>query len=167
MPSLAWRLARLSSLVAAVVLLAACPRTPVVQLWGARVAYPSPQGIAMDMFLRVNNDNPYDVEVRNVDVHVTIADRYRLPPTRYSPQQWLRAGHSTIVRVPVVVPWALVTPLLSTSVGSPSIKYRAVGVADVSAVRAIGFQKNNYPVDEEGAVSRLELLVAAGRGAGM
>jgi len=98
---------------------------------------------------------------------VIIAGRYRLPPLQYDPNKWLPAYRSTTVEVPLTVPWALVGPLLSTSVGSTTIKYRVVGLVDVTAVRMLGIRHNDYGLDEEGEVSRMELLMAASRGAGM
>lgn len=151
-------------LVLVVLLLGGCVSKPVVELHSARLAMATPQGIGMDVFLRVNNENSFDVQVRNVNVNVVIAGRFQLPPVQFSPNQWLAADKSTLVRVPMVVPWPMVAPLLAATVGSKTITYRARGTADVTAVRMLGIQRNDYPVNEKGELSRAALVAAAGRG---
>ena len=142
-----------------------CFPTPVLELHSARIWSASPQGVRLNVYLKVNNENPFDVQVRNVRANVVIAGRYRLPPLQYDPNKWLPAYRSTTVEVPLTVPWALVGPLLSTSVGSNTIKYKVVGLVDVTAVRMLGIRHNDYGLDEDGEVSRMELLMAASRGA--
>jgi len=157
-----WR--TLSWLVLLALALSGCVSKPVVELHSARLAMASPQGIGMDVFLRVNNENAFDVQVRNVNVNVVIAKRFALPPVQFSPNQWLPADKSTLVRVPMVVPWPMVAPLLSATIGSKVITYRARGTADVTAVRMLGIQRNDYPLNEEGELSRSALVAAASRG---
>lgn len=156
----------LTSACILVVLLASsgCVSKPVVELHSARLAAASPRGVGFDVFLKVNNDNAFDVQVRNVNVNVVIAKRFALPAVQFCPNVWLPADKSTLVRVPMVLPWTMVPPLLAATVGSKMIPYRARGTADVTAVRMLGIQRNDYPVDEEGELSRGALVVAAGRG---
>ena len=142
-----------------------CPSKPVLELHSARLQSATPTGVGLDVYMRVNNENAFDVQIRNVRANVTIAQRYVLPPIQYNPDQWLGANQSTLVRVPMVVPWHLVAPLVSTTAGSDTIGYRVTGLADVTAVRMLGIEANDYELDEQGAVSRAELLLAAGRGA--
>jgi uncharacterized membrane protein YuzA (DUF378 family) len=158
------RLRHALALALTVLLLSACPSKPVLELHSARLQSASPQGIGFQIELRVNNDNAFDVKIRNVRASVIIAGRYPLPQLQYNPDQWLGAGQTTIVRVPMVVPWNLVTPLMATTAGSTQISYHVRGLADVTAVRLLGIEKNDYPIDEEGTVSRAELVVAAARG---
>jgi hypothetical protein len=158
------RLRHALALALTVLLLSACPSKPVLELHSARLQSASPQGIGFQIELRVNNDNAFDVKIRNVRASVIIAGRYPLPQLQYNPDQWLGAGQTTIVRVPMVVPWNLVTPLMATTAGSTHISYHVRGLADVTAVRLLGIEKNDYPIDEEGTVSRAELVVAAARG---
>jgi hypothetical protein len=57
-----------------------------------------------------------------------------------------------------------VTPLVQTTVSSPTIKYRMVGYADVTATRALEIDFDDYKFDQVGGFSRAELVMAAGRG---
>jgi LEA14-like dessication related protein len=143
-----------------------CPVKPVAELYGVRVQSVSPAGIQLDMTMKVNNYNIFDVKVRNVRCAVTIAERFRLPPIVYNPDTWLGANASTIVHVPVTMPWTLVWPMINTTVGSNVLGYRTAGVVDITAVRMLGIQVNDYQFDDEGSVSRFELLTAAMRGMG-
>ena len=159
--------ARLLLLVLLLPLLLGCPSKPVLELHGARLQSATPMGIGMTLIMRVNNDNAFDVKVRHVRVSAIIGRRYQLPMIRYNPEIWLPAGRSTQVPVPVVIPWHLVGPLIATTAGSNYIDYRVRGAVDVTAVRMLGIQRNDYAVDDEGRVSRMQLLAAAGRGAGI
>jgi hypothetical protein len=140
-----------------------CVSKPVLEVHSAWLRSASPEGVGLDLYLQVNNANAFDVQVRDVRARVTIADRFPLPPLRFSPEQWLPAGRSTLLRVPMTVPWAIIPQLLSLTVESKSIDYRVEGAADVTAVRMLGIQRNDYPIDEEGSMSRLDLVRAAGR----
>jgi hypothetical protein len=51
-------------------------------------------------------------------------------------------------------------------VGSATIDYQVTGLADVTAVRMLGIRSNDEKIDEEGTISRMELLMVAGRGIG-
>jgi hypothetical protein len=146
---------------ATALLLPACVSKPKMQLHHAEVRAAGPQGIAMDIFLRVNNDNSFDVQVRNVRVQTVLQGRYPLPPVAYSPNQWLPADSSTIVVAPVLIPWHLVAPLLAETAASPAISYHVRGEADVTAIRSLGIKSDNYPVDEQGSVPRIAVLQAA------
>ena len=141
-----------------------CVREPSMELHGARLQLLDDRGLAIELTMRVHNSNSFDVQIRNVRADVTLAKRYRLPQVTVSPNQWLPAGETTLVRVPVSVPWELVLPMLQTTLLSPNITYRAVGVADVSATRALEIDVDDYAIDREGTVSRDELVAAAIRG---
>jgi len=97
-----------------------------------------------------------------VNVRVVIGGRYTLPPVIYSPNQWLPAGENTYVRVPMLIPYQLIPRLLQETVSSPVIQYRVQGIADVTATRLFGVQRDNFPVDEMGSVGRRDLAMAAG-----
>ena len=112
----------------------------------------------MVVVVRVNNQNSFDVPVRNGRVNVVLADRVRLPPMAYSPNQWLPADGTTLVRVPMLIPWGAIPPLLAATVSSSIIPYRVQGEADVTAIRSLGIRRDNYPVDEEGEIPRIALL---------
>ena len=142
----------------------ACVSKPVLELHSARVTSASPAGVGMTLLMRVNNENSFDVKVRNVRAHVTIANGFQLPPVYYNPERWLPAGESTIVPVPVVVPWPLIGPLASMTIRSPTIHYRVTGLVDVTAVRLLGIESDDHRLDEHGSISRHALIQAAGRG---
>jgi LEA14-like dessication related protein len=144
--------------------LTGCVSDPVMELYGARVTYASPAGLGMDMTMKVTNPNVFDVHVRNVSVRVVLAERWGLPPIQIDPNQWLRAGGATIVHVPVVIPWNLITPLIAATASSNTVKYNMKGSADLVVTRAFGFSFKRYGLDEDGEFTRGQLLMAAGRG---
>lgn len=141
-----------------------CFSDPSMKLYGARITGASLNGVGMTMTMSVHNDNSFDIMVRDVRADVMLAKRYRLPTVVVSPNVWLPANRSTMVQVPLVVPWQLVTPLLQTSVGSQMIEYRAWGSANVTATRALELDFDDYKLDQEGKFYRSELMMAAGRG---
>jgi hypothetical protein len=143
---------------------AGCVSKPVLQLHSARVDSASPMGVGVTLLMKVNNDNVFDVQVRNVRASVVIANRFRLPPIHYNPARWMPANGTALVPVPVVIPWTMIGPLLGTTAGSVSVTYRVTGLADVTAVRSLGFETNDYELDERGAISREALVMAATRG---
>jgi hypothetical protein len=155
---------RFALVLSFVAVLGGCPKPPAMQLYGARIQAPSPLGVHMVLTMKVKNHYPVDLQIRNVRAAVVIARHYQLPPIVHSPNQWLPAGTATFVQVPVTIPWHIVTPLLATTVASHIIGYQVQGFADVTAVRAIGIDRDDFTVDENGSVSRFDLVMAAGRG---
>lgn len=141
-----------------------CVREPSMDLHSARLKMLDGRGLAIELTLSVHNANGFDIQLRNIRADVTLADRYRLPRVTVSPNQWLLAGETTLVRVPVLVPWEMVLPMLQTSLSSPDIPYRAVGAADVTATSALEIDVDDYAIDRRGTVSRDDLLAAALRG---
>ena len=141
--------------------LAGCVSKPQMKLNHAEISSAGPAGIGMDVYLTVTNDNSFDVQVRNVRVQTTLQGRWTLPPMSYSPNQWLPANGTTIVRAPVIIPWPLVAPLLAETAMSPTISYHVTGAADVTAIRSIGIKSDNYPVDETRMIPRVAVLQAA------
>jgi hypothetical protein len=144
-------------------LLGGCVTKPAVRLDHAALRSASLRGVGLDIFLEINNKNSYDIEIRNVRADVVIAGRYPLAPLDIQPNQWLPADESTLVRVPIVIPWAIIPPLVSETVGSEEISYRVKGSADVTAVRMLGIERDNYPLNEGGSVSRQALIRMAQR----
>ena len=138
----------------ALVSVAGCVSKPVVSLHHAEVRAASLSGIGLEVFLKVDNSNAYDVQVRSVHAVVTIAGKYTLDPIDIAPAQWLGSNSSTLVSVPLQIPWTLIPALISETLGSPEVKYHVTGTADVTAVRALMIEKNNYPVDEDGVLPR-------------
>ena len=142
-------------------LLPSCVSKPQMELHHAEIRSAGPAGIGLQVFLRVNNQNSFDVQVRNVRVQTTMAGRWTLPPVAYSPNQWLPADGTVIVQAPVIIPWTLVVPLMGETAMSDRIEYRVRGEADVTAIRSLGIRSDNYPVDETGSVPRVAILQAA------
>jgi len=142
-------------------ILPGCVSKPKMEIHHAEVRNAGPGGIGMEVFLRVNNQNSFDVQVRNVRGQATLAGRWTLPPVNYSPNQWLPADGSTIVSAPCLIPWPLVGPLLAETAMSANITYRFRGEADVTAIRSLGIRSDNYPVDENGQIPRQAVLQAA------
>lgn len=163
------RVMRTSRMVLMIALLwtaTGCFSKPVASLHSVKVRAFGPQGVGLDMVMQVRNDNLFDVQVREVRCSVLVAEEFRLPAINYNPQQWLPAGRSTYVHVPVVVPWPMVTPMLAHTVGSDTVEYQVRGWVDVTAVRLLGIRRNDHPFDDDGEVSRAQLLQAAVRGMG-
>jgi LEA14-like dessication related protein len=138
-----------------------CVHKPTVQLDRAQVSNVSLYGVGLDVLVRVNNTNSFDVMVRDVNAQVTINNKYSLAPMRLSPNQWLASDKTTLVAVPVVIPWTVVPGLLAETIGRDTLTYRVTGTADVTATKLLQVQRNNHPLNEEGKLSRAALLSAA------
>jgi hypothetical protein len=141
-----------------------CVTKPLVTVHHAEVRGLSPGGLGMLVFLEVRNENSYDVQIRNVHVDVAFGRGYGLGPIDYAPNQWLPAKQTTLVPVPLAIPWALVPVLVGETVGTYAIPYHVKGSADVTATQWGKFERDNYPVDENGSVPR-QMVVDAARNA--
>lgn len=140
-----------------------CAKEPTLRLHHAELRSASFHGIGLDIYVQVDNPNSYDVRIRNVRAQVAIGRRYELPPLSFSPNQWLPAGEKTLVRIPMLIPFPLVPRILEETVTSPVILYSVRGSADVTAVRLLGIERDNYPLNQESAIPRHELVAAAAR----
>ena len=143
---------------------AGCVSKPVISLHHAEVRAASLSGIGLEVFLKVENENAYDVKVRTVHAQVTIAGKYKLDPIDIAPDQWLGSNSSTLVSVPLSIPWTLIPALISETLGTPEVKYHVTGTADVTAVRALMIEKNDYPIDEDGVLPRQVFVEASPAG---
>ena len=159
------RLLIAAALVMAVTTSTGCITEPTMKLYSAAIRGGNTQGVQMNITMTVRNDNSFDIMVRNVTVNVTLAGRHRLPTVVHAPNTWLPADKTTLVSVPVVVPWNQVAPILATTALTPEVTYHAVGNADVTATRALEIDVNAYELSEEGTFSRSDLVAAALRGA--
>src|SRR5690349_17032563 len=128
-PTLALCLAALTSA-------AGCVRGPSVSVHHADVKSGAPDGLGVVVYLAVENGNDFDVEIRRVRARVTMEGKYHLAPVDVSPNKWLRANKTTLVAVPMSIPWDVVPRLISSSAGSSSIAYNVRGTADVTAGRS-------------------------------
>jgi LEA14-like dessication related protein len=141
--------------------LAGCVKKPTVQLDSAQIAGVGLVGVSMNVVVRVNNTNSFDVMVREINAQMTINNRYTLSPIVTSPNVWLASDKTTLVSLPMVIPWTVVPGLLSETLGKDTISYHVQGTADVTATRLLQVQKNNHPINEDGTVSRAAILAAA------
>ena len=139
----------------------ACVQQPVVTVHHAELRGISTYGLGVSIILQIRNDNAYDVQVRNVHCNVTFGRGYTLGPIDFGPNQWLPAGQTTLVAVPVSVPWNLLPALASETAGSFAIPYHVRGAADVTATRTFGIERDNYPIDEGGSIPRQMVIDAA------
>lgn len=155
------RTANITGVAAGSLMGVACVSKPQMTLHHAEIRTASPLGITMEVFFTVFNDNSFDVEVRNVRVQTVLQSRYTLPAIQYSPNTWLPSDRSVLVSAPVIIPWALVPPLLAETISFPEIKYHVKGSADVTATRSMKVKSDNYPVEESGSIPRFAVLQAA------
>jgi len=141
--------------------LAGCVQRPTMTIHHAEVQGVSTYGVTVNIVLQVQNDNSYDVQIRRVHCNVTIGRGYVLGPIDFQPNQWLPSNRVTYVTVPVTIPWSLVPALVMETNGSYAIAYTVKGSADVTATRAFGIERDNYPIDEGGIVPRQTVVDAA------
>ncbi|MBX3189820.1 MAG: LEA type 2 family protein [Labilithrix sp.] len=148
-------------------LTAGCVSKPTMRLnraeiSGFRVAFPPSVGVVMTMVVDVYNPNSYDVAIRAMRGQVVLADRYTLP-IDFRPGGegvWLASKQTTTVRVPVTVPVDLALQLLRETYTQPTVPFRVIGKADVTASRTFRFEADDYSVDETGSVSRQQIEIA-------
>ena len=140
-----------------------CVTTPTVNVRDAELRGLSAWGLSVMILLQVRNDNSYDVQVRNVNVNVTFG-RSMVLPVAFALNQWLPSHQTTWISVPVTIPWQSIPGLVAETTGNYAIPYYVRGVADVTATRAFGIERDNYPVDQGGSIPR-QLVVDTARNA--
>jgi hypothetical protein len=142
----------------------ACVHKPTMHLNHAEITgvqvtpIPPTFNIVMTVVVDVYNPNGYDVAVRAMRGQ-TIMAGYSMPVDYRAPGDglWLPSGQTTSVRVPLNIPLPLALSALQQAAMSPTIPYRFVGTADVTATRSLQIEKDNYSVDETGEVTREQL----------
>ncbi len=89
-----------------------------------------------------------------------MANRYPINVNYLAPGDglWLPAKQVTTVRVPLSVPVPLAFQIVQESFMTPVIPYRFQGKADVTATRSFQLEKDDYGIDEEGAVTRDQMM---------
>ena len=138
-----------------------CVQQPVVTVHHAELRGISTYGLGVAIILQIHNENAYDVQIRSVHCNVTFGRGYTLGPIDFGPNQWLPANQSTLVAVPVSVPFQLIPALISETAGAFAIPYHVKGAADVTATRTFGIQRDNYPIDEGGSIPRQTVIDSA------
>lgn len=135
------------------------------ELSGVQLGFPPTVGVLMTIVLDVYNPNSYDVAVRAMRGNATLAQKYNLA-VNWQPGGegvWLASNATTSIRVPVTIPVDLGIQLLRESFSAPTVPFRVVGTADVTATRTFKIEKDNYSVDETGTFSRQQLEMAIPR----
>lgn len=157
------RLLALFVTLLAVLSSASCVEKPTMRIHHAEIQGVAATGIALNVVLAIENSNVYDIQVRTVDVDVSVANR---PAGRFhlDPNLWLNSGKTTLLAVPVVVAWSLLPAILSESLSENVVKYKVQGYADVTATRSLEIEKDAYPINEEGELPRSLFLSLGGQG---
>jgi hypothetical protein len=159
--------ARIALAVAALALGgSACVSKPTMHLNHAEISgvslatLPPSIDVVMTIVLDVYNPNGYDVAVRAVRGQTVMAGRYPINVEYHAPGDglWLPAKQTTSVRVPLSVPMPLAFQLVQESFSAPVIHYHFQGKADVTATRSFKLEKDDYDVDEEGLVTREQMM---------
>jgi Late embryogenesis abundant protein len=147
--------------------LVGCAKKPTMKLDHAEVSgvslgFPPQVGVLMTVVVAVYNPNSYDVAVRAMRGQVVFADKYPLPINFQGPPDgvWLPSDTTTPLRVPVSVPVQLAMQLLQEAMANPQIGFRIQGKADVTATRSLQIEKDDYEVDEKGAITRDQVASA-------
>jgi len=150
---------------------AACVQKPTMKLdhaevSGVRVGFPPALGVLMNIVVAVDNPNSYDVAIRAVRGQVILANTYSLPVNFRAQGNgvWLRSGVTSRVSVPVDIPVQLAIELVRNGMMSPTITYRFIGHADVTATSTLQLEKDDYSVNEWGIMTRQQLAAALGWG---
>jgi hypothetical protein len=152
--------------VVCLVALPGCVTKPTMHLDHAEISgvqlatLPPSLNVVMTLFLDVYNPNGYDVAVRAVRGQTVMAARFPLPVDFRAPGDglWLPAHQHTIVKVPISMPLPLVFQLVQEAMASPLIPYRFEGKADVTATRSLALEKDDYAIDEQGTVTRDQMI---------
>ncbi|MEP7119496.1 MAG: hypothetical protein ABJE95_01245 [Byssovorax sp.] len=170
LPRLA-RVTRALALAGLVVASAACVQKPTMKLdhaeiSGVRVGFPPSLGVLMNIVVAVDNPNSYDIAIRAVRGQVVLANMYTLPVNFRAPNNgvWLRSGVISRMAVPVDIPVQLAVQLLQNGMSMPTISYRFIGHADVTATSTLQLEKDDYSVNEWGIMTRQQLAAALGWG---
>jgi hypothetical protein len=143
----------------------ACVHDPTVTLNHAELngvqmaAFPPRIGILLTVVVDITNPNRFDVAVRGMRGQVVLAEKYPLPINYVPapPGQWLRAGQSTSVRLPIDMPIELAVALLREAFGAPVIGFHVTGVVDVTGSSTFKVDKDNFPVDLRGTMTRQQV----------
>jgi hypothetical protein len=138
-----------------------CATKPTANVHHAEIRGVSPYGLGVEVFLSVRNENSFDIQIRRVRANALIGNRYNMP-VNVTLNRWLSSDNTTIVIVPLSIPWQIVPGLIAESVGSPFIHYRIRGTADVTATRMFGVDRDDFPLDEVGVIPR-DVMIAAAR----
>lgn len=142
------------ALLALAMISGGCARDPSLRLQGANVVKTDLSGVTLNVTLAVRNDNSFDVLVRDLRLEILLDQMHVLPAVQTSPNVWLASDATTLLNIPVVMPWSVVTALRQGT--SPTVSYHARGAANVTASRTLNIDET-YKIDQKGAFARSEL----------
>jgi hypothetical protein len=165
------RVARWRWLVLAIACVApassACVSQPAVTLKTAMLRGPTPAGVAFDAVLAVENDNAFDIQIRAVRANVTVEGVRGVVPVNVAPNAWLASGRTTLVAVPVVIPWGMLPGVAGATLFGPDLKYTVKGFADVTGTRAFEIERDDYEFEDQGKLPRAFVFQAGAGGFGI
>lgn len=126
---------------------------------GVQLGFPPQAAITMTAYVEVRNPNSYDVAVRAVRGTVMLAEKYPLPIDYRTTGEgvWLPSDKTTELRVPIAIPVQLALQLMREAYTQPSIPFRLMGKADVTATRSLKIEKDDYSLDEKGIITREQM----------
>lgn len=127
---------------------------PAVQLRTANLRGATPNGIALDAVLSVENPNVFDVQIRAVRANAKIDKVRGFIPVYVEPNAWIPAGRKVLITVPIIIPWNYLPAILAATVSDSVVTYTVTGNADVTATRAFAIDRDMYKFDEEGEIPR-------------
>jgi LEA14-like dessication related protein len=141
--------------------LTGCVSKPVVSIDHADVQGVGLTGVDMQVFLKVENPNIYDVQIRRVHANVVVAEEVALDPVDITPDIWVPSDDHVLIQVPVSMTWDKVAAIVTATLTMDKVTYHFFGDADVTATRALGIEKDKYPIDDVGEIPRSILLNAS------
>ncbi len=157
----AW--SRAAAILLLLLSLAACVQKPTMKLNHAEITSITPTlppSLEMAVVMDVTNPNSYDVAVRAVRGQVWMADKYPLTVDFHAPPDglWMASGKTTQLRVLLLLPIGLALQIVQEALYTPQIAYRFIGKADVTGTRTFQVEKDDYSIDERGAMTREQLM---------
>ncbi len=134
------------------------------EISGLQLGFPPSVSVVLTSVVDVYNPNSYDVAIRAMRGQITIQNKYTLPLnwTADAGGVWLAANRTTSVRVPVQIPVDIALALARETLMQPTISYRVVGRADVTASRTFKIEKDDYSVSEFGTIQTQQLQLTLG-----
>jgi len=138
-------------------------KNPKIQVAGATLTgldltlKPIGVNLRLELLLRVDNPNDFDLKVRAVRGQVTLAGRQTLP-VQLSPDTWLPAGQTTELTVPAQLPVETALTLAREVISSDCIPYSFEGSADITATSTFKLDQDDHPFKKEGCIPRKSLL---------
>ena len=113
--------------------------------------------VHLELLVRADNPNGFDLKVERVSGTTTIAGKHELP-VDLAPDRWLAANQSSTFTVPITVPAEMIPALAGEALSRSCIPYKFEGRADLVATSTFELEKKDYPLKKEGCLDRERLL---------